>query len=418
MAWWGIALYLFRLGSRRQLDFELSADSGALANLNRLAGTRMDTRPVHDTLDHFLGHSNPEGFSRLRQRMIYRLIRAKVVDGSRVQGRLRVAVDGTGHLSFGKKPHCPHCLVYKHKSGTRYLHQVLEAKLLGPGALALSMATAFIENADAGKPSASAERRKQDSELTAFDRLAVSLKRDFPQAHLCISGDSLFACGRVLQVCKDNKWSFLLAFKPGRTPALYAEFEQLLELCPLNQLRREEEEEEEEEAADGVARRVYRWVVGLPYEDSERRKWELNALECKETVKGVTTTFAWITDLRLTAATAQEVAQSGRGQWRIENEGFNSQKNSELNLGHVYSSDPVKLKAYYLLLQIAHVLIQLVERGSLLWRLAQERGKTPLQLFGSQKNVAVRLLEGMRYGEMPEHPEEAGQIRLVGWDTS
>jgi hypothetical protein len=408
MAWWGIALYLFRLGSRRRLDSELSADSRALENLNRLAGTRMDSRPVHDTLDHFLGHSSPEGFSRLRQRMIYRLIRMKVVDPSRVQGRLRVAVDGTGHLSFAKT-HCPHCLVYKHKSGTRYLHQVLEAKLLGPGGLALSMATAFIENADAGKPSASAEKRKQDSELAAFDRLAVSLKEDFPQARLCISGDSLFGCGRALQVCKDNKWSFLFVFKPGRTPALYAEFEQLLLLCPKNQLRHE--------TADGEAR-VYRWVVGLRYQDSEGRNWEFNALSCKETVKGVTTTFAWITDLKLTATTVQKVAESGRQQWRIENEGFNSQKNSELNLEHVYSIDPVKLKAYYLLLQIGHVLIQLVERGSLLWRLAQEWGKTPVQLFGSQKNVAVRLLEGMRYGEIPEHPEEAGQIRLVGWDTS
>jgi hypothetical protein len=406
MAWWGIALYLFRLGSRRQLDYELSADSRALSNLNRLAGTRVTTRPVHDTLDHFLGHSSPEGLSRLRQRMINRLIRMKATDQSRVQGRLRVAVDGTGHLSFDK-PHCTHCLIHKHKTGARYLHQVLEAKLLGPGGLALSMQSAFIENADAGK-SDSAERRKQDCELAALGRLAVSLKRDFPQARLCLSGDSLFGCGRALQVCKDNGWSFLFVFKPGRTPALYEEFERLLKLCPENQLRRE---------GDGVAREC-RWVVGLPYEDSEGRNWELNALQCKETVGAVTTTFAWITDLKLTATTVQRVAESGREQWRIENEGFNSQKNSELRLEHVYSSDPQKLKAYYLLLQIAHVLIQLVERGSLLWRLAAESGRTPSQLFGSQKNLARRLLEGMRYAEIAEQAEGAGQIRLVGWDTS
>jgi hypothetical protein len=407
MAWWGICLYLFRLGSRRQLDYELSADSRALDNVNRIAGTRMETRPVHDTLDHFLGHSSPDGFSRLRQRMIYRLIRMKVVDASRVQGRLRVAVDGTGHLSF-ERPHCEHCLVQKHKTGARYLHQVLEAKLLGPGGLALSMASAFIENADASQ-SGSTEQRKQDSELAAFDRLAVQLKRDFPQARLCLSGDSLFGCGRALQVCKDNKWSFLFVFKPGRTPALYAEFEQLLKLCPQNHLRRETD--------DGVVR-VYRWVVGLVYEDSEGRKWELNALQCKETVDGQTTTFAWLTDLKLTASSVEEVAESGREQWLIENEGFNSQKSSDLKLEHVYSSDPGKLKVYYLLLQIAHVLIQLVERGSLLWDLAAQWGKTPVQLFGSQKNVGRRLLEGMRYAEIPEQSDKVGQIRIVGWDTS
>src|SRR5205807_935277 len=57
LAWWGVALYLFQLGSRRQLDYDLSADSCALANLNRLAQTDHDSRPVHDTLDYFLGHS-------------------------------------------------------------------------------------------------------------------------------------------------------------------------------------------------------------------------------------------------------------------------------------------------------------------------------------------------------------------------
>jgi hypothetical protein len=411
MAWWGICLYLFRLGSRRQLDFELSADSRVLDNLNRLAGTRMTTRPVHDTLDHFLGHSNPEGFSRLRQRMIYRLIRMKVFDQSRVQGCLRAAIDGTGHLVF-HKPHCERCLVQQHKTTTLYLHKVLEAKLLGPGGLAASMASAFIENADASE-AGSEEQRKQDCELKALSRLAASMKKDFPQTRLCICGDSLFGCGRVLQVCKDKKWSFLLVFKPGRTPALYAEFLELLKMCPGNQLRRE--------TPDGVVRE-YRWVVGLRYEDSEGRKWELNALKCEETVEGRTTTFAWLTDLKLTATTVEEVTESGRDEWKIENEGFNAQKNSELNLEHAYSMDPEKLRAYYLLLQIGHLLIQLVERGSLLWQLAAQWGKTPEQLFGSQKNVGRRLLEGMRYGRLPgegeEEGDEVGQIRLVGWNTS
>jgi hypothetical protein len=408
LAWWGIGLYLFRLGSRRQLDFDLSADSGALANVNRLAGTALRSRPVHDTLDYFLGRSRPEGLARLRRQMIARLVRMKVFEPARVQGRLRVVVDGTGHLAFGK-PHCPHCLVQRHGATTLYLHQVLEAKLLGPGAVALSMGSTFIDNADAGR-AGSARQRKQDCELKAFDRLAVGLKRDFPQARLCLSGDSLFGCGRVLQVCRDNSWSYLLVFKPGRTPALYEEFEQLLRLCPDNRLRRE--------GRDGVVR-AYRWVEGLRYEDSEGRKWELNALECKETVAGQTTTFAWVTDLKLSAKTVEEVTQSGRDGWRIENEGFNCQKNSELKLEHAYSTDPQKLKSYYLLLQIAHVLIQLLERGSLLVRLARQYGKSPWQLFGSQKNLARRLLEGMRYALVwPEADGNRGQVRLASWDTS
>src|SRR4051812_21628439 len=42
--WWGVALSLLKLGSRRQLDFQLNSDGPCvLANLNRLAGTRRKT---------------------------------------------------------------------------------------------------------------------------------------------------------------------------------------------------------------------------------------------------------------------------------------------------------------------------------------------------------------------------------------
>lgn len=46
LAWWGIALYLFQLGSRRQLDFDLDAtDTCVLTNLNRLAATAHTNAP-------------------------------------------------------------------------------------------------------------------------------------------------------------------------------------------------------------------------------------------------------------------------------------------------------------------------------------------------------------------------------------
>ena len=67
----------------------------------------------------------------------------------------------------------------KHEHGTVYLHEVLEAKLLGPGDLTLSIGSAFIENDHAQAPAAagrrSAEAIKQDCELTAFSRMAPQL---------------------------------------------------------------------------------------------------------------------------------------------------------------------------------------------------------------------------------------------------
>jgi hypothetical protein len=388
LIWWGISLYLFQLGSRRQLDFDLDArGTEVLNNLNRLAHTQQETRPVHDTLDHFLGHTGAAPYAQLRAHMLRRLIRMKCLDEARLQGRFVVALDATGHLAF-RRPHCQHCLIYRHTTHTSYLHQVLEAKLLGPEGLTLSMASEFIENSDSNA-ALSGESRKQDCELKALTRLLPQLRRDFPQLRLCVSGDSLYACGRTLQLAREHHCNYVLTFKPGHMPAVWEDFQSLLKLCPENTL--------ECSTPEGV-RRVFRWVHGLSYRDDQGRPWRFNAIECTETVNGQTTTFAWITDLEVDIRKVEDVAtKGGRQRWHIENQGFNRQKNSGLNLEHAFSTDPEMLKAYYYLLQIAHIILQILEVGSLLRAVAAEFGRTPRELFGSLKNLARRLLEAFRY---------------------
>ena len=407
MAWWGVALYLCQLGSRRQLDYDLDArGTFVLDNLNRLAGTDHDTRPVHDTLDYFVEHLRPHGLPALRTKMGRRLIRMKALDAARLAGKYVAVIDGTGTLCFHRR-HCDHCLVQRHKKTTVYLHNVLEAKLLGPAGLVVSVASEFIENADAAAAAGEgAERVKQDCELKALDRLAPQLKAALPHTGLVVSGDSLFACGRVLQLCKANRWSYVLTFKEGHMPAVWADFRGLLKLSPRDRLERT--------LPDGT-RQVYRWARQLSYVDDQGRRWQFNALQCEETSpRGETTLFAWITDLPLTRATVVDVAEKGgRSRWKIENEGFNRQKNSGLNLCHVFSTDPEKWKAYYYFLQIAFVLTQLWERGSLLKQLAAELGRTPLQLFGSLKNLARRLLEALRYLWLPEESFDASAARRL-----
>ncbi len=411
LIWWGIGLYLFQLGSRRQLDFDLDArGTEVLNNLNRLARTQQDTRPVNDTLDHFLEHTGAAPFAELRTRMLRRLIRMRCLDAARLQGGLVVALDATGHLAF-RQPHCQHCLIYRHATHTSYLHQVLEAKLLGPSGLTLSMASEFIENSDSNA-GLSGEAHKQDCELKALSRLLPQLRRDFPQLRLCLSGDSLYACGRMLQLAKDYRCNYVLTFKPGHMPAVWEDFQSLLKLCPENTL--------ECATREGVCR-VYRWVHGLAYRDDQGRPWCFNAIECTETVDGETATFGWITDLEVNSRKVEDVAmKGGRQRWHIENQGFNRQKNSGLNLEHAFSTDPERLKAYYYLLQIAHMMLQILEVGSLLRDVAAEFGRTPGQLFGSLKNLARRLLEAFRYMPLSDRAFDslhAGRIQ-IRFDTS
>jgi hypothetical protein len=414
LAWWGLSLYLLQLGSRRQLDYDLR-DGGppVLANLNRLAEAAQTTLPVHDTLDHFLGHVARAGWERLRTRMVQRLLRMKALDSARLLGRPVLLIDATGLICFPRR-HCKHCLTQRHGDKTLYLHHVLEAKLLGPGGMVVSLGSEFIDNADRqGSHGKNAEAIKQDCELKALHRLLPRIKKDYPQLPFVLALDSLYGCGPVFALAQEFGWSFVVTFKEGRTPALWQEFRALLAACPENVLRRQ--------WADGRVQ-VFRWVTQLAYEDSEGRLWKLNALECTETAAGGEEHyFAWLTVLPVGKKTVEEIAQQGgRYRWKMENEGFNRQKNSGLNLEHVYSTDPEKWKSYYLLLQIAFILVQLLERGSLLRRLAAEAGRPVWKLFGSLKNVARRLLESVRYLAWEEawfDPRQAGELR-ISLDTS
>jgi hypothetical protein len=409
LAWWGLQLYLLQLGSRRQLDYELR-DGGpqVLANLNRLAGTAQTTLPVHDTLDHFVGHVALAGWERLRRQAVQRLVRMKALDAARLLGRPVLLIDATGLICFHRR-HCPSCLVQRCGKQTLYLHHVLEAKLLGPGGVVVSLGSEFIENADvADVQGKSAEEVKQDCELKALHRLLPRIKKDYPQLPFVLALDNLYACGPLFALAQKLHWSFVVTFKEGRTPALWREFRALLTACPDNVVKRT--------WGDGRVQ-TFRWVTHLDYQDSAGRSWKLNALECTEsTAEGGAHYFAWLTGLPVSRKTVEDIAhRGGRDRWKIENEGFNRQKNSGLNLEHVYSTDPENCKVYYLLLQLAFLLVQLLERGSLLRRLAAEAGRPFWKLFGSLKNVARRLLDSVRYVAWDESwfdPIQAGELRI------
>lgn len=414
LAWWGLWLYLAQLGSRRQLDYQLDAwGTQVLPNLNRLAGTDHDTRPVHDTLDHFVGHLAPTGLPQLRTQMVRRLCRMRVLDPARLLGHLVLLIDGTGLLCWHRR-HCDHCLVQQHEHTTLYLHNVLEAKILGPAGVVVSVASEFIDNTDTiTTPGQGAAAVKQDCELKAFRRLAPKIKQSFPQTHFVLCGDNLFACGRVLAACQTNDWSYVLTFKEGRMPAVWADFQSLLPLCPRNVLL--------QQLPNGT-RQEFRWVRDLSYTDDEDRTWQFHALQCRETAAdGTTTWWAWLTDLPVSSSNVVAIAQKGgRQRWKIENEGFNRQKNSGLNLGHVYSTDLVKWQAYYCLLQIAFILTQLLERGNLLRQLVAELGASVRAVYGSLSNLAQQLREALKYCAWPDEcfDQAAAAQRRIGLDSS
>jgi hypothetical protein len=373
MIFTGVLLFLCQLGSRRQINYKLRENESARRKYRTLFG--VEDVPHGDTLNYNYQHMKVEEIQEIECRMMEILMEQEELRQWRLFGQYYlIAMDGTGVLVYHER-HCEYCLTRKLNNGTIcYYHPVLEAKLVTANGYALSLMTEFIENRD---PQAS----KQDCELKAFYRLTDRLKQRFPKAQFCLLLDGLFAGGPTLTRCEQHNWKYLITLKDTDLSTVNQEFEALLTLPP--------ETQREIALAKGV-QQTYRWVSSIDYIDSQDKKHLINVLECVETKQSSTTKFKWLTNFTLIPRTVPILAnQAGRLRWKIENEGFNLQKNDGFALEHIFSYHKTAHKIFYLILQIAMTFFQLMTKSSFFKR-AFPKG------VGSLKNIAFRLLEAWR----------------------
>ena len=98
---------------------------------------------------------------------------------------------------------------------------------------------------------------------------------------------------------------------------------------------------------------TYRYVLKIPYQ-----AFELNIVEFIQS--DLPHPFVFITDLPMTRRNCIQLVEDGRRRWQIENEGFNEQKNHGLGLNHMFSENYTAMKNHYFLIQIGHMIAQLL----------------------------------------------------------
>jgi hypothetical protein len=383
LAFAAILMFMCGLGARRQIGCLLRG--GRSREQSRELFGRPNC-PHGDTVDDAFAVMDPAEFQAVLCRMVYCLIRNKVLYPYRLLGRyFLIAIDGTWTLKR-KTRHCSKCLTQTTNGKTTYYHMVVEAKLVTPDGLAIPLFTEFVEN--------TGNASKQDCELKAFYRIAAKIKAHFPRLPIMATIDGLFACGPVFRVCRELGWKSMVVLKDGSLPTVNQEFASLSALQPENRLTYQ--------WLDGKTRvkQLFRWVNGIEYTDTEKTEHTVDVLECIETREdptGAVTVkkYKWVTSMRVSDRNVIELAnEGGRLRWKIENEGFNVQKNGGYGLTHEYSKNDNSAKIFHILMQIAHLLMQLLTRGSLMRRWFPGG-------MGSLKNVGFRLLEAWRNAHLP-----------------
>lgn len=308
-----------------------------IKNLSKISGQDLDEIPYWETIQDVFINIKTDELRNIQKYIVKTLIRSKMFDKYRFNGCFQLLFDGTG-LSNHNYNLNDNCLIKKHKDGKiSYYKYVLECKLV-VGNMVISLDSEFIEN-----EKMLTDKQKQDCEINAFKRMIKRIKKNYPKYKFIITGDALYAAAPIIEICKQYKWNYIFNLKPDRLKEINETFEDNINY------------------QNKTTHKNYYLSTDIKYKGIT-----LSAFKYIETKKKKTTTFRYISDLEIKNSNIKEIVSMGRKRWKIENEGFYTQKHRTFNISHLNSRNDTAMKNHYFFIQFAHTIRQLLEQGSLL----------------------------------------------------
>jgi hypothetical protein len=344
-----ILLMSFSLESRNNYNQELRF-SECIETINKVFGLNLNHIPHGDTLAYLWERMDYRDLEKLRHYLVKTIIKGRYLENFRFKKTYLVVFDGVELYRWNKK-HCDNCLYARINDKYQYFHRVLEAKLVCENGFSISIASEFIENID------KKEDDKQDCELKASYRLIEKVKKLFPRLPITLLADSLYPNQNMFEKCLANKWNFIFVLKDTVLKSVWEDFYGIFELTETSIGAKLDLPE------FLVNNRRYRWINDLFYQGIRVNLLQISTEYNNGDFK---TIRAFITNHPLTETSTQKVEKTGQLRWKIENQGFDIQKNHGYNLEHTYSKDENGMKVVYLLIQIAHIIDQIFLKSDLL----------------------------------------------------
>ncbi len=343
-----VYMYMMRSGSRNSINGDGQFDQFK-RNYRTVFGLKL---PHMDTVDDLFEKLDDSLLEGLKIRLIKRLLHQRVLHKFRFKGKyFIVAIDGTGIYKFEKPPYegCPYKVS---KNGKVTYHQpVVEAKLVCVNGFSLSLGTEFVTNSDGS--------RKQDCEYNATMRILKKLKGHFPRLPMMIVLDGLYAKDPIMKAITSKGWEFGIVWKDKTLYDLQDIIGQQIEqdkLQSYNKTRFVSKNHRIEstftfsnQPMDYKGNTLYyagvtETSIKIEPEKSETKiqyKYLINTPPDRENIVAL--------------------IEANRMRWKIENEGFNVQKNNGFELHHKMNRHNLKaIKNYYHCLQIAEIFTQLI----------------------------------------------------------
>jgi hypothetical protein len=414
---YGILMFVFQMPSRRETNQEMTGPR-LLKHLQAVFPELTDM-PHQDTLCRLLEKMDVDQIEIAYIDMLRHLIYKKKFKNLLHQKRYLVAVDGTQKYVMDQ---CwDECYPHRRVQGKdgehhQYYAYVLEAVLILSNGMVLPLMSEFLENDTELEKIESDEEWKQDCELKAFYRLATRLKKEFPRLRLTLLLDGLYANGPVIEICRKNKWQFMIVLKDDSLPSVWEEVNGLMRL--------DTKRENYYERIWQGRQQTFRWVNDIDYEYGYRRAkiLKIHVVICKEsweeielvTCRGVTKTtrYAWISSdpIKKTNIHARSNLIA-RKRWLQENT-ILKEKHQGYHYEHIFSHNWNAMKGYHYLMHIGRMLNEMVLHSVCLTEHAKKVGfRRLIEKF--RKNMIYNSLDTKRIRKLMKSP---GQLRLVQED--
>ena len=333
----------------------------AIKNLSDICNQNLEEIPDWQTIQDVIETLNIEEINDIRKYMFKALLRSKMFDRFRYKNYIQLVVDATGLTSLDYNLN-GNCLTRTRDGKTKYYKYVLEAKVVF-GNMVISIDSEWIENNDMNN-----EKDKQDCEVNAFKRMAPRIKKNYPKLIFVVTGDALYATTPMINICNSNKWHYIFNLKKDRLKNIYEQFEDNINY---------------ENETSKVNYYLSSNIVFKTNKVNVFRYIEEKIIDNELKV----IVFNYISDLKVTNSNIEEIVAMGRRRWKIENEGFNEQKNGIYKISHLCSRFENALKIHYLLIQIAHTIRQLLELGSLSYK--------EVKSFVTKKEISTLIINSL-----------------------
>lgn len=334
-------------------------DTKYLENISKIIKGKVEKIPDAEIYTNVFSRIEKEEIEKFQYKINYDMIRNKTYEDSKILGKYNLILDATrfqkAHYKINEE-----WLNETVEGKTTWYLSMLELKLVANN-MAISIMNEMIKNEDKKKgneteeeiKNKSIEELKQDCELNASKRMLPRFREKYPRLPVRIIADSLYPSIGLIELCEEENLEYIFVLKDKKIPTLLEEFLTLVSLPIGNR--------EIMETNEKIVLTL--WENNIDYKEKK-----INVIrqitKNKETEKY--SKCMWITNREITRKNLYKIIYCAKARDYIENQGFKEQKiTSGIDLEHVYSKDIKAIKVIYTIMQITHLILQIIEHSDI-----------------------------------------------------